>query len=72
MESKIIIKTSELTKTYTDVAVPVHAVNHVNLEITQGEFTAIIGPVPFNFAFFTKTSLFGILFFIFISICLRC
>ncbi|RMG80999.1 MAG: ABC transporter ATP-binding protein [Bacteroidetes bacterium] len=44
MENKIIIKTSELTKTYTDVAVPVHAVNHVNLEITQGEFTAIIGP----------------------------
>lgn len=39
-----VIETKNLTKTYNEGAVPVHAVNDVNLTIDQGEFTAIIGP----------------------------
>lgn len=39
-----VIKINNLTKTYTDTAVPVHAVNGVNLNFKQGEFTAIVGP----------------------------
>ena len=38
-----VIKTTNLHKTYEGV-VPVHAVNNVNLQIEQGEFTAIVGP----------------------------
>ncbi|MEL6590239.1 MAG: ABC transporter ATP-binding protein [Bacteroidota bacterium] len=38
-----VIQTKNLHKTYTGV-VDVHAVNNVNLEIEQGEFTAIVGP----------------------------
>ena len=39
-----VIKTKDLTKVYTDIAVPVHALNDVDLEIKEGEFTAIVGP----------------------------
>lgn len=39
-----IIQTHKLYKTYTDVAVPVHAVDGVDLTIEQGEFTAVVGP----------------------------
>ena len=39
-----IIKTEKLTKVYDDNSLPVKALNHVNLEFEQGEFTAIVGP----------------------------
>lgn len=39
-----VIKTKDLVKVYTDIAVPVHALNDVDLEIEEGEFTAIVGP----------------------------
>lgn len=39
-----IIKTTNLRKTYDEDKIPVHAVNGVNLEIGEGEFTAIVGP----------------------------
>ena len=42
--SDIVIQASELHKTYDETAVPVHALRGVNLEIRQGEFTAIVGP----------------------------
>lgn len=38
-----IIETHDLHKVYEGV-VPVHAVNGVDLQISQGEFTAIVGP----------------------------
>jgi putative ABC transport system ATP-binding protein len=39
-----IIKTEKLTKVYDDNSLPVRALNHVDLEFEQGEFTAIVGP----------------------------
>ena len=39
-----IIKATNITKTYNSTAVPVHALNGINLEIEKGEFTAIVGP----------------------------
>jgi len=39
-----VIKTHDLVKTYGEAEVEVHAVDHVNLSIKQGEFTAIVGP----------------------------
>lgn len=39
-----IIKTNGLTKIYNETKVPVHALNGVDLEINEGEFTAIVGP----------------------------
>jgi len=39
-----IIKTEKLTKVYDDNSLPVRALNNVNLEFEQGEFTAIVGP----------------------------
>jgi len=39
-----IISTEHLTKVYEDHAVPVRAVNDVNLKIKKGEFTALVGP----------------------------
>lgn len=39
-----IIKINNLTKTYTDTEVPVHAVNGVDLNFEKGEFAAIVGP----------------------------
>jgi putative ABC transport system ATP-binding protein len=39
-----IIETQDLYKTYNSDAVPVHAVNGVNLKVEKGEFTAVVGP----------------------------
>lgn len=39
-----VIKINNLTKTYTDTEVPVHAVNGIDLTIKKGEFAAIVGP----------------------------
>ena len=41
---KTVIKTSNLSKVYSDAAVPVHALKNVSLEFKEGEFTAIVGP----------------------------
>ncbi len=41
---KTVIKTNNLSKVYSDAAVPVHALKNVNLEFVEGEFTAIVGP----------------------------
>ena len=42
--SNIVIKTEGLHKIYDTTAVPVHALQGVDLEIHRGEFTAIVGP----------------------------
>ncbi|HEX3020376.1 MAG TPA: ABC transporter ATP-binding protein [Chitinispirillaceae bacterium] len=39
-----IISTENLNKTYHESEVPVHALKDVNLNIEQGEFTAVVGP----------------------------
>lgn len=39
-----VIKTENLVKTYQTVAANVHAVDHIDLAINEGEFTAIVGP----------------------------
>lgn len=39
-----IIQISNLTKTYHDTEIPVHAVNGVDLSFEKGEFAAIVGP----------------------------
>jgi putative ABC transport system ATP-binding protein len=39
-----VIKASNITKVYKETAVPVYALNGVNLEVEEGEFTAIVGP----------------------------
>lgn len=41
---KTVIKTNNLSKVYTDTAVPVHALKNVDLEFKEGEFTAVVGP----------------------------
>jgi len=41
--SNLVIEAKKLSKTY-QAAVPVHAVNEVDLEIEDNEFTAIVGP----------------------------
>ena len=40
----VVIETKDLVKTYSDTAVEVHAVDHVDLKIEEGEFAAIVGP----------------------------
>ncbi len=40
----IILKASGLTKVYNPDTVPVHALRGVDLEVHEGEFTAIVGP----------------------------
>ncbi|WP_416865007.1 MAG: ABC transporter ATP-binding protein [Imperialibacter sp.] len=40
----IVINAKNISKTYNPDKVPVHALNHVDLEIQKGEFTAIVGP----------------------------
>ncbi len=40
----IVIKTEGITKIYTQTTIPVYALNGVDLEINEGEFTAIVGP----------------------------
>jgi putative ABC transport system ATP-binding protein len=39
-----IISVQNLTKTYDESTVPVHAVNGIDLNFLQGEFTALVGP----------------------------
>jgi len=39
-----VIEISNLTKTYHETEVPVHAVNGINLNFEKGEFAAIVGP----------------------------
>ncbi len=39
-----VIKTIGITKIYNPEKIPVHALNGVDLEIEEGEFTAIVGP----------------------------
>lgn len=39
-----IIKLKNVTKIYDNTAAPIMAVNSMNLDIEQGEFTAIVGP----------------------------
>ena len=39
-----IIKAEGITKVYNETVVPVHALNVVDLEVDEGEFTAIVGP----------------------------
>lgn len=39
-----VIRTHDLSKTYNHLVVPVKALVNVNLEISEGEFTAIVGP----------------------------
>lgn len=39
-----VIKAENITKTYQETAVPVHALNGINLDVKEGEFTAIVGP----------------------------
>jgi putative ABC transport system ATP-binding protein len=43
-KDKDIIVTKNVTKTYSDNGIPVHAVRGVDLTIKSGEFTAIVGP----------------------------
>lgn len=42
--SKTVIAANDVKKTYNPTTIPVHALQGVNLEIGQGEFTAIVGP----------------------------
>lgn len=39
-----IIQIKNLTKTYHDTEIPVHAVNGIDLNFEEGEFAAIVGP----------------------------
>ncbi len=39
-----VIEIKNLTKTYNETMVPVHALNGINLEFEKAEFTAIVGP----------------------------
>ena len=39
-----VIEIKNLTKTYRDTEVPVHAVNGIDLTFEKGEFAAIVGP----------------------------
>lgn len=39
-----VIKAIDITKTYNETTIPVHALNGVNLDVKEGEFTAIVGP----------------------------
>ena len=39
-----VVKTQGITKVYTETAVPVYALNGIDLEVEEGEFTAIVGP----------------------------
>jgi putative ABC transport system ATP-binding protein len=41
---RIVIETKDLEKTYDETKIPVRALRGVDLEIKEGEFTAIVGP----------------------------
>lgn len=43
-EKKIVIKTTGVSKIYHESKIPVHALKGVDIEIEEGEFTAIVGP----------------------------
>ena len=44
MKSEAVVKVKELKKTYRLGKVSVHALRGVNLELSRGEFAAIMGP----------------------------
>ena len=44
MMANVVIDAHNLSKTYNEGPVPVHAVKHVHLHIEQGEFIAMVGP----------------------------
>lgn len=44
MSTKKVIETKNLYKTFGEGELAVHALNNVNINITQGEFTALVGP----------------------------
>ncbi|MDX5404409.1 MAG: ABC transporter ATP-binding protein [Bacteroidota bacterium] len=44
LERKIVLKTEDLVKTFGEGDLEVHAVDHISLEVREGEFTAIKGP----------------------------
>ena len=44
MTEEIVIKVSDVHKTYDETKVPVKALRGVSLDIKKGEFTAIVGP----------------------------
>ena len=39
-----VIKAEDIVKTYNDNEIEVHAVQHIDLSVQEGEFTAIVGP----------------------------
>lgn len=39
-----VIKAKDIVKTYNDNEIEVHAVQHIDLSVQEGEFTAIVGP----------------------------
>ena len=39
-----VIATTRITRVYDDKGVPVHALRGIDLEIEEGEFTAVVGP----------------------------
>ncbi|MCA6075072.1 ABC transporter ATP-binding protein [Fulvivirga sedimenti] len=41
---KIVIRTQDISKTYHESKIPVQALKDVDLEVAEGEFTAIVGP----------------------------
>ena len=43
-DKKIVIETRDIAKVYQDSKIPVRALKDVDLEIAEGEFTAIVGP----------------------------
>ena len=43
-ENNIVVSVQDVHKTYEETKVPVKALRGVNIEIKQGEFTAIVGP----------------------------
>jgi putative ABC transport system ATP-binding protein len=43
-DKKIVIETRDIAKVYQDAKIPVRALKDVDLEIVEGEFTAIVGP----------------------------
>jgi len=44
IEMDIVIKAENIHKVYHETKIPVKALNGINLEIKEGEFTAIVGP----------------------------
>jgi putative ABC transport system ATP-binding protein len=43
-DQKVVIRTRDIAKVYRESKVPVQALKDVDLEIDEGEFTAIVGP----------------------------